>query len=383
MVKRRLCRALGVTRLARVTELDRSGVEVVCAVRPGGHILQVCNGKGESFARAERGAVLEAAELWAAERIDPTDLIHGSVEEMRVRHGERVLDPARLDDGRHPITPNLASRRTRLAWRVARDLISGRAVLVPAAAVHCPPTGSPFLGPALVRWTSNGMGAHPSRRAALLHALLEAVERDQLARSLPAGWTRQKISARMIDSRSLSTVAPRTASRVRLLERRGFAVYLFDLSPSLNARAPRSARKQEDLGLPVAAALLVDRQAGPIPLTAGYACALSAEEALLAALLEAAQSRLTDIHGAREDVRPAHPAADRTLADWCRRTRPARRAAQMARPPTHLVDPVHLVLARLRAAGHRCAAAIELAPGDLGLHVFKVVVPGLLVSEML
>jgi ribosomal protein S12 methylthiotransferase accessory factor len=53
--------------VARVTGLDRArGLEVACAVRPGGHVLQVANGKGETWAEAERGALLEAAELWAA-----------------------------------------------------------------------------------------------------------------------------------------------------------------------------------------------------------------------------------------------------------------------------------------------------------------------------
>src|SRR3954468_5272121 len=60
--------ALGVTRVARITGLDRAGVEVACAVRPGGHVLQVTNGKGLAWERARASAVGEAAELWAAER---------------------------------------------------------------------------------------------------------------------------------------------------------------------------------------------------------------------------------------------------------------------------------------------------------------------------
>ena len=51
--------ALGVTRVARVTGLDRSGVEVACAVRPLGHVLQVCNGKGETWEEARASALSE------------------------------------------------------------------------------------------------------------------------------------------------------------------------------------------------------------------------------------------------------------------------------------------------------------------------------------
>src|SRR5437588_7863843 len=163
---------LGVTRVARVTGLDRSGVEVACAVRPRGYVLQVSNGKGLSWKEARASALSEAAELWAAER--PAELIYGSQRELA-----DAWDPAPL------IAPRLWSRETRIAWRSARELRTGREVLIPGQAVHCPPQGAPPLGPAVCRWTSNGMGAHPLRKAALLHALLEACERDQLSRALP------------------------------------------------------------------------------------------------------------------------------------------------------------------------------------------------------
>src|SRR6059058_3495084 len=74
-------RALGVTGVARVTGLDRSGVEVACAVRPGGHVLQVSNGKGESWEVARASALSEAAELWAAERV-PSPLRFGAAREL-------------------------------------------------------------------------------------------------------------------------------------------------------------------------------------------------------------------------------------------------------------------------------------------------------------
>src|SRR5258708_37273265 len=79
----RLQRALGVTRVARVTGLDRAGIEVACAVRPGGHVLQVSNGKGESWEEARASALSEAAELWAAER--PSRLVYGAQEDLRAK----------------------------------------------------------------------------------------------------------------------------------------------------------------------------------------------------------------------------------------------------------------------------------------------------------
>lgn len=338
---RRLARAVGVSRVARVTGLDRSGVEVACAVRPGGHVLQVSNGKGETFEDAARGAVLEAAELWASERLDPSELVFAP-------------DEAGL----------------RVGWRRAARLDRPAAeVRVPASAVHCPPPGSFSPGPATARWSSNGMGAHPSRAAALLHALCEAIERDQLARALPDGFTPAALRSRRIDPRTLPAAAPRTARRAALLEARGFAVHLFALGAGLP--------------LPVAGALLLDREGGPVPLTAGYACAPSRDGALLSALLEAAQSRLTDIHGAREDVAHRGDADAVALEGALARSRPGASAAELPELPAE--EPgaaVARVAALLASAGHP-PAAVELAPAGLGVHVVKVLAPGLRLSELL
>jgi ribosomal protein S12 methylthiotransferase accessory factor YcaO len=67
LVEVEVARAAGITRVARVTGLDDAGVEVACAVRPAGHVLQVTQGKGATFELAVRSAVFEAYELWAAE----------------------------------------------------------------------------------------------------------------------------------------------------------------------------------------------------------------------------------------------------------------------------------------------------------------------------
>ena len=83
----RLAQAMGVTRVARVTGLDRTGVEVACAVRPGGHVLQVCNGKGLTYEQAALGALFETAELWAAEHVPPGVLVWGARGELDASAG--------------------------------------------------------------------------------------------------------------------------------------------------------------------------------------------------------------------------------------------------------------------------------------------------------
>ena len=324
---------LGVTRVARVTGLDRSGVEVACAVRPRGHVLQVSNGKGETWQQARASAVSEAAELWAAERPRMPSLVYGALREL-----PNAWAPGPL------AVPELWSRELRVAWARAEDLGSRREVLVPAQAVYCPPQGGPPLGPAVFRWSSNGMGAHPRRARAVLHALLEAAERDQLARALPRGWTPRDVASRKLDVSRLPLW--RKLRDVRL------EAHVFDLSGAM----------------PVAAALLVDLDEGPVPLTAGYACALTPLRAAEGALLEAAQSRLTDVHGAREDVSAPDREAVRALRRACERARATRRLQDMPSPRRVLLPSNRVAL-------------VVLAREPL--HVVKVFSRDLRVSELL
>jgi ribosomal protein S12 methylthiotransferase accessory factor len=64
------------------------------------------------------------------------------------------------------------------------------------------------------------MGAHPDRKAAWRHALLEAAERDQLARALPDGWTASAVVERMLSWRSILRAAKRTWARAQARWRR-------------------------------------------------------------------------------------------------------------------------------------------------------------------
>ena len=245
---------------------------------------------------------------------------------------------------------------------------------MPAAAVFCPPSTGPWLGPAAHRWTSNGLGAGPDADAALLHALLEACERDGLARALPQGFTPRALRSRILSPRLLSRSLPQTWALAERLGAAGLRAVLLDLHPTVEG-APW-------LPVPLAGALLLDEEHGPIPLTAGYACRLSLDGALHAALLEAAQSRLTDVHGAREDITAAEPEPARGLARAARATAP--------RPDSYRIGyqggPRDLA-GLLRALGGGPeglgVAALRLEPAGFPVAVVRVVAPGFAVSGLL
>lgn len=337
----RVRRAFGVTRIARVSGLDRAPVEVACAVRPEGHVLQVSNGKGWSFEDAARSALSEAAELSAAERVNRSALRFGSFRELQ---GSGAVWPeAEIAE---------EARELFIAWTEATRLGSKEKAWVPAQYVHCPPAGT-FLGPALFRWTSNGLAAHPDRAQAVTHALREVIERDQLARALPHGWSAAAVRKHKV------SVPRGLRERVAAFEERGFIVALFDLTPS------------RGFGVPVGGALLFDREGGAVPMTAGYACRPTLVGALEGALLEAAQSRLTDIHGAREDVQPGAEGAVVELRAACER----------AKPHPVISAPAVNELNALRRARVEDVLVVDLCSEPL--HVVRVIVPGLTVSELL
>jgi ribosomal protein S12 methylthiotransferase accessory factor len=117
----------------------------------------------------------------------------------------------------------------------------------------------------------------------------------------------------------------------------------------------------------VAGALLFDLEEGPVPLTAGYACRRSFAAAVEAALLEAAQSRLTEIHGAREDVLLGDREAGRPLL----------RRLTAARPGGAPPPPWRGSLAR------GVGAPVTVVTLSTAPWVVKAASPGLLRTELL
>lgn len=357
---------IGVSRLTRVGALDRSDLPVACAVRPRGHVLQVCNGKGLTDATALWSAAMEAAELWASERA-PDDLRWGPLPA-----GERHWGPEMLPASARLRRGALWGRVQRRPWREARCLEDGRPVWVPAAAVTCSPPGSSGVPDLGIAWTSNGLGAHPrSADLALRHALLELIERDLLHRALPPGWTEDTVAAHAVHGPGLEDT-PAVAARVERLGTCGLEARIFDLDP---------AARPGVVALPLAGALVFDVQRDVLPLTAGYAAGVTREEARLGALLEAVQSRVTDTHGAREDVVPMDSGAARRLRAACAAPRVRRRA----RPARRLEDPAGAapVVRALHRAGYREIAVVTLASLDEGVAVVRAFVPGLHRSELL
>jgi ribosomal protein S12 methylthiotransferase accessory factor len=358
---RSLSERIGVSRLARLTNLDRTGLEVAGAIRPAGHVLQVCNGKGVTWAAAAQGALMEAAELWAAESPDEGRVLHASAAALQRKYGSDALLGPRQWNGDDALqVPELWEENVVLGWVQGRDVVHGHDVFVPACVVHCPPSERAWLGPQPLRWTSNGMGAHEDPQSALRHALLEVLERDALARAFPEGFTAKGLQARRVSPQVLCRTAPALERWRRILGERRFDVHFVDAGPSRG-------------GLPVVAAILEDLEGGPIPITVGYACDSSFTPAAVRALGEAAQSRLTDIQGVREDVAPMEEGDVEALRAMLHRPTSGRRGVPRATP----IRSPRAIAQSLKRRVIAVQMQVEM------ISVVKVVVPGLMLSELL
>ena len=269
----------GITRVTDITRLDRAGVPVFASVRPNACEGSLCvnAGKGLSTAEARVGAYMEAIEFACAE---PGRACVG-VQRARVKH---VLDGDKRADAILDLCPLVGTRISTdetMACVAALDVDERRA-LVPAELVlypYVPPHGRAYFGT-----TTNGLASGSSVVEATVHALFEAIERDISSAEL------FRHSSRQVD---LATIPALHAGLVQSIRDSGLDV------------AVRFAENQ--FGVAWLWALIWDpAEMDPVYATSGCGCHLDPDVALARAITEAAQTRLSFIHGARDDLTSRH-----------------------------------------------------------------------------
>lgn len=275
---------VGVTRVARITELDRIGIPVYSVIRPTAArgAISVYSGKGASDNQSKISAVMEAVERCLAEAprnnadvSEPHDEQENIVDSyLNLKEQETVLNPEEL------ILPGLLPPETPIEWLWGYDLLGEERILVPANAVYHP--YEPLPGSyRLFRSDTNGLAAGNCIEEAVLHGLLEVVERD--AYSI-AEYTR--------NPGERITLTPEDGTAYELYKKftdAGVEVHLWHL-PS-------------DTGIHCMLAAIDDVVLrDPALLVIGSGAHLDPAVAATRALTEAAQSRLVQIHGARENT---------------------------------------------------------------------------------
>jgi len=356
---RPLMAAFGITRVANLTGLDRTGVAVVMVCRPNARSSAVFHGKGIDLAAAKASGLMEAIETWHAEHVERLPLRLGSVTDLRTTNALADVDGL-------PRTP--ASRfhlDLPILWVEGIDLIGGDPVWLPFEMVHANATVN-LPGSGCFAASTNGLASGNQFLEAVSHGLCEVIERD--ATSL---WHRSSAAVQDRSRVDLATVGDEFCRAVLdRLEQSDLNVAIWEITT--------------DLGVPAFQCLVVDRTGEVGHIGDGAGCHPTREIALLRALTEAVQVRTTYIVGSREDIEHSdyQPAILEARG---------RRARALMRPVDRMRDfeasgrfvfdafetEVAWLLDRLRSAGIRQAIAIDLTRRELGVPVVRVVVPGL------
>jgi ribosomal protein S12 methylthiotransferase accessory factor len=358
---RRLAPAMGITRVANVTGLDTLGIPVVMVTRPNSRSLAVTQGKGLTLDAAKASGLMESVESYHAERIiSPLKL--ASYDELRFSH--RVVDVTRL--------PQLADSafhgERRLLWIEGHDLVSDQPVWVPHEMVHTDYTLPPPSGSGCFPQTSNGLASGNHLLEAVSHAITELVERDASALCALGGTQAMQ---RRLDLDTVDDAGCRSV--LEAYERAGIDVCVWDTTTDVHLPA------FECLIVPPATGGLRDLYA-----TSGHGCHPRREVALLRALTEAAQSRLTLISGARDD----NPRGDYErfrdpdeLAVYREQVTSTTPTIDLADVPTFdgetFADDVTWEVEQLTAVGIDEIVVVDLTKPEFGLPVVRVVIPGL------
>ncbi|KKH48479.1 YcaO-related McrA-glycine thioamidation protein [Methanosarcina sp. 1.H.A.2.2] len=274
---------IGVTRIADITNLDRLGIPIFSAIRPSAApgAISIYSGKGSTEQRARISAIMESFERCLAERPGINANIGGGISApalvesyLNAKETCSVLDPSSLLLAQ-PFNPS-----SLIEWVGAYDLMSGEEEFVSANAVYHP-YDAPGQCQKLFLSNTNGLASGNTLEEAILHGLLEVIERDAIS---TAQFSRD------------------LGKEIVLTEEDG---YLYELAQKFKDAGVELKiwLVPTDTGIPTVIAATDDAKLkDPALLVMGAGSHLKPEIAVARAITEAAQSRVVQIQGAREDT---------------------------------------------------------------------------------
>ena len=358
-----LLETAGITRVADITKLDRVGIPVFSCIRPDAceGAISVYNGKGATPEAARVSAIMEGLERYSGEPLDRTftegrypDMADGDIE---------ALDPIEL------ILPAGSDPDARIPWVSGHVIENGTfdpekktlqcsEILIPAHAV-CHPVPKKFG--TLLRTGTNGLASGNTLEEAVFHGICEVIERDAWSLAEAAGYAGKVIEN--VDD-------PDICRLLELFANAGIDIILRDIT--------------SDIGLPTIAAVSDDVDLkDPTLLCIGMGTHSSPKIAALRALTEVAQSRATQIHGAREDTATAdvrrqigYERTKRLNAMWFDQSEKTDYSAIPDLSHIDFIDEINETLQKLEAVGLQTVLFADLTRGDIQIPVVKVIIPG-------
>lgn len=345
----------GISRLARLTDLDKIGIPVWNAIAPNSRSIVINQGKGIEDIDAKVSAAMEALERAVAG--DPKlELRNASQRELLSEgFGAETLDTLILA-GQREVHPEES-----LSWTIGFDILQKRPTWVPVNAVQLDDRSVNRF------WqSSDGLASGNTLSEATFHGLLERIERDAeiLSQFIPAEERRLNC----VDPKSFrDPVVDSLAARVRAA---GFRLQMFNITSNVGVPCIEAF---------IAPAMPAGGVMRYIEMTQGAGAHPNSVRAAIRAITEAAQSRLTYISGARDDILPetfVRPLPDHLLKLLS--IEPTEAPAKFETIAGTTVDEMlSSIVDRLVAVGIKSIIVVDLNPGEKAFSVAKVIVPGL------
>jgi ribosomal protein S12 methylthiotransferase accessory factor len=268
-------RVAGVTRIAEITHLDRIGIPVYSAIRPGAAegAVSIYAGKGATKPQAKASAMMEAFERYSAEQqeTDNDKILLGPFAEV-----EGAIDPRSL------ILPanSFNVENKDISWIKAVNAANDEECFLPSNAVYHP--YNPVKDQSLFKSNTNGLASGNVIEEAVFHGITEVVERDAWSIFEALRQHKREVDCENTENLLIKDILAK-------FKKAGVDVKLVDLTADV--KIPTMAAVSDDT-------VLKD----PALLTLGVGTHLDPEIAAIRALTEVAQSRATQIHGTREDT---------------------------------------------------------------------------------
>ena len=269
----------GITRVADITDLDRIGMPVFTAIRPTAEdgAISIYGGKGITKDHAKASAMMEGFERYSAEKQDSDETIIATADEIAEKGNPVELKSLNLPQQYEKEDVNALQ----LEWSLTHDLISGKDYYVPSNAVFHPYTPESNIR-SLFKSNTNGLASGNILEEAILHGIFEVIERD--------AWSIFELTHKNYSQINLDSIESELINdTIDKFESEGIKIKLMDFTADV--KIPTIAASADDT---------ITRDAGL--LTLGIGTHLDPEVAILRALTEVAQSRATQINGAREDT---------------------------------------------------------------------------------
>ncbi len=352
-------KAAGVTRIAEITHLDRLGIPVYSAIRPSAAegAVSIYAGKGATKTQARASAMMESFERYSAE-LQNTDIenkiMSGSFDEMDgcINPKSLILPPLFFDP-----------EEIELDWIRATNANDDKEYWVPANAVYHPYNLE--NGVSLFKSNTNGLASGNKIEEAVFHGIMEVIERDAWSIFEAKREVKPEVNCD-------ETENPIIRGLLNKFKDAGIDVKLVDLTSDI--RATTIAAVSDDVVL-----------RDPALLTLGVGTHLDPEIAVIRALTEVAQSRATQIHGAREDTTRAifmrkagYERMKRINKHWFGESQDTVDLADIKnRAGKSFKKDIETSLRLLKERGFKMVLYVDLTRPEIQIPVVRVIIPEL------